>query len=573
MNTNKKIIIIALSALAIGLMLGWLIFGGSSSESKMNENHQHTTEIAVETVWTCSMHPQIRQNEPGDCPICGMDLIPLDDQQDEQLDPMAISMSATAMQLADIRTATVGSMDPIKSVRLNGKVQVDERLVYSQSSHIPGRIEKLLVNFTGQFVRKGQTIAYIYSPEMLTAQEELFEAQKIKDAQPQLFKSAKEKLKNWKLTDSQVEQILKAGTPKEQFAIQADVSGYVMEKMVNNGDYIRQRESIYEIADLSKVWLLFDVYESDMAWIKKGDKVNFTVASLPGEVFEGKISFVDPIINPNTRVAKARVEVSNSKLTLKPEMFVSGLVEATLPKHSNQVVAPKTAVMWTGKRSLVYVKEQSYQGVYFKMREVVLGPSLGDSYVIKEGLKAGEEIAVNGTFSIDAAAQLAGKPSMMNQNNDLMMRSDDRQMSQDFKEDFNLLIVAYLAIKNALVDDNLKEAVDKLKTFKSYLNTLNSSDYQHISKSTNQQIKNALQHIQQLKTIAELRITFQQISEGMIDMAETFNATEQTLYVQHCPMAGNSKGAAWLSAEPEVRNPYFGSAMLRCGEVINTISK
>ena len=137
MNTNKKIIIIALSTLAIGLLLGWLIFGGSSSEIKMDDEHQHTTEIAGETVWTCSMHPQIRQSEPGDCPICGMDLIPLKDEQNEVLDPMAVSMSPTAMKLADIRTATVGTMDPVKTVRLNGKVQEDERLVSSQSTTNP----------------------------------------------------------------------------------------------------------------------------------------------------------------------------------------------------------------------------------------------------------------------------------------------------------------------------------------------------------------------------------------------------------------------------------------------------
>mgnify|MGYP000055941570 FL=1 len=278
MKTNRKTIIIALSTLAIGLLLGWLIFGGSS-EGKTDEEHQHTTEVAGEAVWTCSMHPQIRQSEPGDCPICGMDLIPLDNEQDEQLDPMAISMSPTAMQLANVSTAVVGTMNPVKMVRLNGKVQADERLVYSQSSHIPGRIEKLTVNFTGEFLRKGQTIAAVYSPDLVTAQEELFEAQKIKETQPQLFSAAKEKLKNWKLSDSQIDEIIQRGSIKEEFAITADVSGYVTEKKVNLGDYVRKGEAIYEIADLSKVWLLFDVYESDMSWINKGDKVSFTIAS------------------------------------------------------------------------------------------------------------------------------------------------------------------------------------------------------------------------------------------------------------------------------------------------------
>ena len=164
----------ASAALVVGLLAGWLIFGGN--KSNILDDHEHVrTEINGETVWTCSMHPQVRQSEPGNCPICGMDLIPVDDDQNADIDPNAISMSPAAMQLASVSTAFVGVMNPVKQVRLNGKVQADERLVYSQSSHIPGRIEKLLVNFTGVFVDKGQTIAHIYSPELVTAQEELFE--------------------------------------------------------------------------------------------------------------------------------------------------------------------------------------------------------------------------------------------------------------------------------------------------------------------------------------------------------------------------------------------------------------
>lgn len=406
-----------LSTLAIGLLLGWLIFGGS--EAKVTEEHQHehpAEEVAGETTWTCSMHPQIRQPEPGDCPICGMDLIPLEEEQNGEVDPNAVSMSATAMQLANIKTTIVGAAEPLKVVRLNGKVQEDERLIFSQSSHIPGRIEDLLVNFTGDYLKKGQVIASVYSPDLVTAQEELFEAQKIKDSQPQLFEAAKAKLKNWKLTDEQINQILASETTQQTFEVKAEVSGYVTKKMVNTGDYVRRGQTIYEIADLSKIWVLFDVYESDLPWIKKGDKVTYTIESLPGETFQGTIDYLDPVINPKTRVAKARVVQSNKSLKLKPEMFVSGEVEAKLPQ-TDALVVPKTAVMWTGERSVVYVKSETGQGVYFNMREVDLGPALGESYVVENGVQQGEEIAVNGTFSIDAAAQLAGKVSMMSLSN------------------------------------------------------------------------------------------------------------------------------------------------------------
>jgi Cu(I)/Ag(I) efflux system membrane fusion protein len=596
MKTNRKIIIIALLTLALGILLGWLIFG-ISSETKMEDEHQHTTEIAGETVWTCSMHPQIRQGESGSCPICGMDLIPLDNEEDEDLDPMAVSMSPTAMQLASVSTAFVGALEPIKFVRLNGKVQEDERLVFSQSSHIPGRIEQLLVNFTGEYVREGQTIALLYSPDLVTAQEELFEAQKIKGTQPEMFMAAKEKLKNWKLTDVQIAQILEAGTPKEQFAIQADVSGYVTKKMVNLGDYIQKGASIYQIVDLSKVWVFFDVYESDMAWIRKGDQVSFTVASLPGETFKETISYLDPVIDPKTRVAKARVVINNTGLKLKPEMFTSGTVEAKLPVNTNgnKIVVPKTAVMWTGKRSVVYVKSLSGKGVSFMMREVTLGAGLGDSFIVNNGLEEGEEIAVNGTFSIDAAAQLAGKPSMMNTEGGPAMTGHNHggsempsaaspvekkvvksvAISEKAKGALQPLYADYLSFKDALVGDDLAEAQKAASELKTALEKVNMSVFTGSSHNTwmnySSDLKNAVQHIQHLKTIEEVRKAFQEVSEGMVALTKAFNPLGQTLYVQFCPMADNNKGAYWLSVNQEIKNPYFGDAMLTCGETKETI--
>ncbi len=411
-KNNKITIIIAISALAIGLLTGWLIFSGSAEQSGDHAEHADSGSEVAET-WTCSMHPQVRQPEPGDCPICGMELIPLEDEEHEGIDPDAVSMSETAMQLAGVRTVIAGKADPVKTLRLNGKVVPDEQRKASQTSHISGRIEKLLVNFTGEFVKKDQAVALVYSPELVTAQEELLEAEKTKATYPRLFSAAKEKLKNWKLTDHQIEKILQSGEPTFRFEIQADVSGYVTTLNVNVGDYVNRGETIFEIADFSHLWVLFEVNEQDLPWVKKGDKIRFTVQSLPGETFREEITYLDPVIDKKTRVAGARVELDNSSMKLKPEMFASGVVEAKLPEKSDHIAVPKTAVMWTGKRSLVYVKSASEAGVSFMMREVVLGPALGDSYIIEEGLEEGEEIAASGTFSIDAAAQLAGKPSMM----------------------------------------------------------------------------------------------------------------------------------------------------------------
>ncbi len=590
---TKKIISIAVPTLFVGLLLGWFFFGGSKNDTV--SEHQHDSDMVGETIWTCSMHPQIRQNESGNCPICGMELIPLESDNNTELDPMAISMSPTAMQIANVSTAIVGKAKPIKSVRLNGKVEADERSVYSQSSHIPGRIEKLMVNFTGEYVNKGQVIASIYSPDLVNAQEELFEARKIVETEPLLFNSAKEKLKNWKLTDNQVAQILESGIVKEELSILADISGYVTEKKVNLGDYIMKGMAIYEIANLNSVWILFDVYESDMAWVKKGDVVNFTVQSLPGESFKGKISYIDPVIDAMTRVAKARLEINNNGLKLKPEMFVTGIVEAELPIKSDAIVVPKTAVMWTGQRSVVYIKNTTASGVNFIMRDVTLGPALGDGFVVNEGLQEGEEIAINGTFSIDAAAQLAGKPSMMNpeggpamtgHNHDGGVMSTTNEtskntaakkvsVSQQAKDALKPLFTEYLSMKDALTNDNLESAKKAGSTILKTVDGLNMSlftgESHNVWMGLSSDLKNVLQHVQHFKTLEEIRKAFQQVSNTMIGLETSFNPNEEAIYVMHCPMANNNKGADWLSTSKEVKNPYYGQSMLTCGEVTKEI--
>ncbi|WP_047418626.1 efflux RND transporter periplasmic adaptor subunit [Cellulophaga sp. Hel_I_12] len=590
---TKKIIKIAFSTLILGLFFGSLLFGGS--ENKKADEHQHDSENVSETIWTCSMHPQIRKNEPGACPICGMDLIPLEEDNNLELDPMAISMSQTAMQIANISTEIVSKIKPIKSLRLNGKVQADERSVYSQSSHIPGRIERLMVNFTGEYVNKGQVIASIYSPDLVNAQEELFEARKIVETQPQLFNAAKEKLKNWKLSDKQITLILESGVVKEELPIYSDVSGYVTEKMVNLGDYVNKGKAIYQIANLSSVWVLFDVYESDMAWVKKGDEVSFTIPSLPGETFRGKISYIDPVIDPMSRVSKARIEINNKSLKFKPEMFVSGIVDAKLPVKSNVIVIPKTAVMWTGKRSVVYIKNTSSKGVNFVMRDVTLGPSLGNGFVVNEGLQDGEEIAVNGTFSIDAAAQLAGKPSMMNpeggpamtghnHGGGAMPTSDEPQkkpiskkvsVNQKAKDVLKPLLTEYLIMKDALTNDNLDEAkqagTNILKSMEGINMSLFTGESHSVWMGLSSDLKNTLQHVQHFKTLEEIRKAFQQVSNTMLGLESSFNPNNETLYVLHCPMANNNKGADWLSTSKEIKNPYYGQAMLTCGEVTKEI--
>jgi Cu(I)/Ag(I) efflux system membrane fusion protein len=407
---KQKVLFISIS-LILGLFLGWLLFHHSK---KIDLQPGQVTGTTKNTIWTCAMHPQIRMTAPGKCPICGMDLIPLVQSSTTSVDPDAIHLSKDAAQLANVLTTSVTKQKPVKQVRLYGKVQADERLFQSQTSHVPGRIERLNVNFTGESVAIGQVLAEIYSPELITAQQELLETVKTKQLQPELYEASKEKLRQWKLSDDQIAKIENSGVVQNNFEVLSNSSGTVTARRVNNGDHVSEGTVLFDIADLSKVWIMFDAYESDLQFLHVGEKLSFKIQALPGTDFIGSIIFIDPVIDPVTRVAKIRVETENHSGKLKPEMFATGIVSSTLSEFSEDVIIPKSAVLWTGKRSVVYVKQSGSEEPVFKMREVELGPMLGESYVITSGLSEGEEIVTSGTFSIDAAAQLEGKPSMMN---------------------------------------------------------------------------------------------------------------------------------------------------------------
>ena len=393
---------------AAGLFLGWLFF---RSPSEMRHATENGAPAAAKTIWTCAMHPQIRRDAPGQCPICGMDLIPLNPGA-ASADSGALRLTKEAAQLANVQTTVVTRQKPVKEVRLYGKVQADERLLQSQVAHFPGRIDKLLVNFTGEAVRQGQALALVYSPELITAQQELLEAAQVKTQQAEIYEAAKEKLRRWKLTEEQITEIEKSGAVRNQFEVVAGTSGVITTRRVNNGDYVEPGTVLFDVADLSRVWVMFDAYESDLPYLKTGDPLTFTVQALPGVNFTGKIAFIDPVIDPVTRVAKARVEAANESGRLKPEMFATGTVSAHLDEYRQNLVVPRTAVLWTGKRSIVYVKLPGDEPV-FKLREIELGPALGNSYVVMNGLSEGEEIVTQGAFNVDAASQLEGKTSMM----------------------------------------------------------------------------------------------------------------------------------------------------------------
>jgi len=598
---NKNIIYISV-ALIVGLLGGFLLFGGGSADKATNnakDTHDHSEEIASNQMWTCSMHPQIMQPEPGDCPICGMDLIPAESGADG-LNANEIKMTDNAMALANIQTSLVGKGQMgNNSLKLSGKIKANEESNAVQVTYFGGRIEKLYVNSTGERVGAGQRLATIYSPELVAAQQELLTASSLKESQPELYKAVRNKLKLWKLSEKQIKAIETAGKVQENFPVFATVSGTVTMKMVEEGDYLKQGQPLYKIANLNTVWAEFDAYENQIASLKEGQTIKVTTNAYRNEVFDAKVSFIDPLLNSATRTVVVRAVLQNKKDLFKPGMFVEGIIEGTQTSTENTVSVPSTAVMWTGERSVVYVKTNPNEAI-FEMREVLLGNANGDSYTILEGLKNGDEVVTNGTFTVDAAAQLQGKKSMMNASGGktmtgheghLGMQEDNSgentneanhsqmkeriEVSNKFQNQLKQVFDDYILLKDALVNDDAKGAQQAGKQINQSLKKVDmkllSDEKAHNHWMTIQkELKTSANTIENDSDIATQRAHFKHLSAHMISSVQLFGVNEN-VYIQFCPMADNNKGAYWISLEKEVRNPYYGEAMLTCGEVNATL--
>jgi Cu(I)/Ag(I) efflux system membrane fusion protein len=578
MNMKKNILYIVI-AVIIGLGAGWLIFGNSSDNAANKDtsdmsDHDHSGESA-EQMWTCSMHPQIMQPEAGDCPICGMDLIPAEAGADG-LAANEIKMTENAMALANIQTTIVGNAkagDDDGMISLSGKIAANEENNTVQSSYFKGRIEQLNVNYEGQQVNRGQLLATIYAPDLVAAQQELITAASLKESQPALYKAVRSKLKNWKLSDTQINAIEESGTVRENFRIYATVSGTVSEVMAAQGDYVNQGQPILKLSNLNSVWAEFDAYENQIAQFNVGQKINITTNAFPNKEFEGTISFIDPILNNATRTVTVRATLQNREDLFKPGMFVTGKVEGATQTMENTLSVPASAVLWTGERSLVYVKTNPNEPV-FEMREVTLGNRSGETYQLSAGLDNGDEIVTNGTFTVDAAAQLQGKKSMMNQqmmqDESAMMGDMEMSFSNAFSSDFDKALPSYLKMKDALVASDASQVSAFAKATSEKLKAISTDDLgtmekQHLTKSIEM-----LDAIANNDNLENQRAHFVILNENIVPIAMSIeNSTNY--YIQKCPMANNNKGAVWLSMEEEIRNPYYGDAMLTCGSVIDSL--
>jgi len=581
---------------------------GSSHEAKaqpsapairLSSNHPIDTN-GDGRIYTCSMHPQIKMDEPGDCPICGMDLVSvqLDEStassttgQEKPVSARRLTLSPEAQALASIQTSLVISRVPRRMIRLVGELAVDPSRRKHISADVGGRIDKLSAEYVGDVVKQGDELVLLYSPELLAVQQEFLQAKNalerlpangletIRRASEGAVEASRERLRLSGISRELIDAIASSGMAREQVALQAPIGGVVIERHAEQGQYVMKGERILTIASLETLWAEMAAYESDLPWLRVGQQVTFTSEAFPGEKFTGEIAWMDPVTNMRTRTTRVRMNVENAQGVLRPGMYLTARVESTLGEDPKLVV-PASAPLITGERAIVYIQIPDVERPTFEGFEVVLGPRVEDGYVVQEGLKEGQRVVTNGSFQIDSALQIMAKPSMMNPDGGIAMTGHEGHGSPPIKMDgeensgitpslepevsheshskmdtevsFDELIEGYLRVQRALASDDVdgaKQAWGKLAGESAHLTQL-MGDADLIS------------------GIAELRTAFHKLSQHVVSRAQNQESgIQQELRLVHCPMAFDFAGADWLQAEADVRNPYFGTEMLTCGTV------
>lgn len=618
---------------------------GSSSSGGPRTSHaaaSHPIDANGDgTIFTCSMHPQIKQDEPGDCPICGMELVPVDVEQSEadavvdhtghdamsepeilgyacamncvppleepgdcpicgmEMQPVVedpgtgpvegdptrrLAMSAEAKALASIQTSPVVSRAPHKTIRLVGELAVSEDTLAHISADVGGRIDELAAEYEGDVVEQGEELVLLYSPELLAVQQEFLQAkaalerlpssslETVRRASASAVDAARERLRLAGLSTDQINAIAETGEAREQVRIDAPIGGTVVERHAQEGQYVAKGERILTIASLETLWAEMAAYESDLPWLRVGQPVTFISAAFPGERFTGEVAWIDPVTNMRTRTTRVRLNVDNESGKLRPGMYLTARVESTLGEEPRLVI-PASAPLITGERAVVYLQVSDADRPTFQGVEVVLGPRVGDGYVVEEGLTEGQRVVTNGAFQIDSALQIIAKPSMMSPQGGVAMdghaghgengasAGDEEEHSQhevggtstEFRPEealsqlgIDTLVADYLHIQRALAAD----------------------DFDHARHGWTRLGSNAGTPLPSASSIRDLRILFKSLSDYTIGrIRENGGVGERHIQLVHCPMAFNFTGADWLQATGEVRNPYFGAEMLTCGTV------
>lgn len=575
--------------LIVGVIIGASPLGLRQCGAPALDHAKHTpaSNDTAETFWTCAMHPQIRQPEPGQCPLCGMDLIPVSSGEEGTAQgPNRVVLSERAQALARLRTAPVRRQaDATADLRLLGRFEPNETTLKTVTAWTGGRIDRLHVNVTGGRVRSGQVIATLYSPEVFAAHQDLLVAKRQVERMPSspeasrraasaAFQAASERLRLLGVSEDELARMERRDRPTRAVAIRSPFAGTVIERLATEGSYVSTGTPLYRIANLRSLWLQLDAYENELSRLSVGQTVRVTVEAIPGEGFEGAVTFIEPTLDPRRRTAKVRVQVDNRDRRLRPGMFAGATVATReTTGQPSPLVIPKTAPLFTGRRAIVYVQVRSGDRVAYEPRTVRLGPRLGEVYPVVAGLSEGDRVVTRGAFALDADLQIRGGASMMASADDREEGAWDSVITLSPAERRSLAPVAraYLDVQAALADD----AHDRAKAAATALtNALQKIELQspHEAHAAWSEVSAALrghaQHIAMSDGLEGAREGFEPLSQAMIQLLSRFgNPLDHALRLAFCPMAPGSDGALWVQKGREIDNSYFGASMLTCGEV------
>jgi Cu(I)/Ag(I) efflux system membrane fusion protein len=565
--------------IAAGLFLGWLVFAPSSPHD--NDHHSGHEGAESATTFSCSMHPEIRQQGPGKCPLCGMELTPVADASSDQFEVDRIRLEPGALAAAGIQTAPVRVGTAKARIQVNGTVVTAESGQASITSRISGRLERLFVSITGTTVQKGQLLAEIYSPELIAAQRELLESRQFKTTNPSLYDAARRKLENWNIGAEEIALIEQRGKAQEFFPITAPMGGTVTEIMARTGENVESGMPVLKITDLSQVWIQFDVFEKDIPFVGTGDSVRFFASGTTGLTGAAKLDFIEPVLDSESRTLKVRTTVSGGRGWI-PGMIVQGTI---LSRGTRGVEIPASALLWAGGTSYVWVKTTDET---FEIREVRPGMRTANGWLIARGLNGGEEIAVQGVFRLDAAAQLSGRTSMLNR----AAPRTENGAGDEAKWMKRLLSGTHETIKtSALNQKTAKQLNEVAEKYLAMTAALVQSDFKTAKKSAKEAAKlgegiqltepllledwklvqKGLKEAANAADLTGMRKNLNLLSMAFAELLEQTPRNGETLYLQYCPMARNDVGGFWLSRSEAILNPYFGASMLECGETISQI--
>lgn len=581
-------------AVLVAFVLGGLILGGDSATSTSGHVHEgeQPAGTAEAELWTCSMHPQIRADGPGSCPICGMDLIPVESSIEADADrPERISLSESAKIRARIRTTPVKRLHSGGTERrLLGRVDYDETRLRTVTSWIGGRIDKLQIRTTGQKVKRGQVIATLYSPEVFGAHQDLLVAkqqlQKLASATESArfgaelaLGASRDRLRLLGVPAAEIKTMESAKKPSEQVRIRSPFAGTVIERLATEGTYVKTGTGLFQIADLSKLWVQLDAYESDLPLLSLGQEVTLQVEALPDAEFSGRVKFVDPVLNQRTRTTRVRIEVQNSDGRLRPNMFAEAIVRSGEAKSVDEVlVIPDSAPLFTGRRSVVYVEVPGADSPTYDARLVKLGPKTGEFYPVIAGLQEGDRVVTHGAFTLDADLQIRGGRSMMAAPDDSSEGPLDSivEVPKEHEAALQAAIGNYLALHEALAADDLpaaKSAAEKLGQSAQSLDPKSPAIFRDAWSPLRRQLLSHSKHLAVTRTLDEARMPFRELSQQVATLLRIFgNPSKETVRLAFCPMALDGEGAEWVQRASEIQNPYFGSSMHSCGDIHESVA-